>query len=199
VAVFLLPFLAAQIAWVRARRASLALLRFRPHESSTGADVHGTRVRPRTWRADAQYERRVCPVASNTVGDLVSTNGVSLPGCSALKARKVRRFLRVSGDPVGPPSMSRRVRSKFLGICHIRNAEELTSFRQRDPRISQAHIIYSRSWGSSASCASVAHLAAVSHAARLLDRTWSCPICPQLPELLHPNIQPRTSRSSASW
>jgi hypothetical protein len=41
-----------------------------------------------------------------------------------------------------PTSMSRRVRSKFLGICHIRNAEELTSFRQRDPRISQARIIF---------------------------------------------------------
>jgi hypothetical protein len=31
---------------------------------------------------------------------------------------------------------------KFLRICHIRKAEELTSFRQRDPRISQAHIIF---------------------------------------------------------
>jgi hypothetical protein len=46
--------------WVRARRASLALLPQRPrhNERRTGADVHCTRARPRPWRADAQYEGR---------------------------------------------------------------------------------------------------------------------------------------------
>jgi hypothetical protein len=46
------------IPWVRARRASLALLPQLPRQnkSSTGADVHCTRPRP--WRADAQYEGR---------------------------------------------------------------------------------------------------------------------------------------------
>jgi hypothetical protein len=57
----------------------------------------------------------------------------------------------------------------FLRIRQIRNVVRLASFRQRDPRISQA-CKCSRSWGSSASCASVAHLAAVSHAFWLLDR-----------------------------
>ena len=32
--------------------------------------------------------------------------------------------------------------SKFLRVCHIRNAEELTSLRRRDPRISQVRIIF---------------------------------------------------------
>jgi hypothetical protein len=63
----------------------------RPHCAPTalvvtpdlGADVHCTRVRPRPWRADAQYEGRWASwvlvlsraafvlVASNPVGDLV--------------------------------------------------------------------------------------------------------------------------------
>jgi hypothetical protein len=65
--------------------ASLALVPQIPRQnkSSTGADVHCARVRPRPWRADAQCEgrwaswvagphaRSVCPVASNPVGDLV--------------------------------------------------------------------------------------------------------------------------------
>jgi hypothetical protein len=50
---------------------------------------------------------------------------------------------RVSGDPRATAHrLSRRVRSKFLRICHIRNVEELTPFRQRDPRISHARIIF---------------------------------------------------------
>jgi hypothetical protein len=57
----------------------------------------------------------------------------------------LRRFLRcgVSGDLPGTAhQLSPRIRSKFLRICHISNAEELTSFSHRDPRISQAHIIF---------------------------------------------------------
>jgi hypothetical protein len=44
----------------------------------------------------------------------------------------------------------------FLRICHVRKIERLASFRQRDPRIPQACIMFA--WGLSASCASVAHL-----------------------------------------
>src|SRR4029453_18102577 len=46
--------------WVRARRASLALLPRRPrhNERRPGAHVHCTRARPRPWRADAQCEGR---------------------------------------------------------------------------------------------------------------------------------------------
>src|SRR5262249_61120568 len=46
--------------WVRARRASLALLpqRSRHNQRRTGAHVHCAQARPRPWRADAQYEGR---------------------------------------------------------------------------------------------------------------------------------------------
>jgi hypothetical protein len=43
------------------------------------------------------------------------------------------------------------------------------------PLAARAQQAGSRSWGSSASCASVAHLAAVSHAAWLLVRMWCFP------------------------
>src|SRR5262249_15043481 len=46
------PIPRGSTAWVRARRASLALLPQRPrqNESSTGVHVHRTRARPRPWR-----------------------------------------------------------------------------------------------------------------------------------------------------
>jgi len=56
--------------------------------------------------------------------------------------------------------------------------ERLASFRQRDPRIAQAFIMFAL-LGSSSSCASVAHLAAVSHAAWLLVRIWCFPFSDQ--------------------
>src|SRR5215471_10843766 len=79
------PIPRGSMAWVRARRASLALLPQLPrhNKSNSGADVHCVQARPRSWRADAQCEGRwaswvagplargVCPVASNPVGDLV--------------------------------------------------------------------------------------------------------------------------------
>jgi hypothetical protein len=60
----------------------------------------------------------------------------------------------------------------FFRIRHVRKIERLASFRQRDPRITQAFIMFALLGGSSSSCASVAHLAAVSHAAWLLLRMW---------------------------
>ena len=46
-------------AWVRECRASPALLPQLPHQnkSSTGADVHCARVRPRPWRAERSIRR----------------------------------------------------------------------------------------------------------------------------------------------
>ena len=59
-------------------------------------------------------------------------------------------FLGPEFSPVRPRSRDRsgcRVRlygrvAQNFSICHIRDAGELTSFRQRDPRISQARIIF---------------------------------------------------------
>jgi hypothetical protein len=50
---------------------------------------------------------------------------------------------RVSGDPRATANrLSRRACSKFLRIRHIRKVERLASFRQRDPRIPQACIMF---------------------------------------------------------
>jgi hypothetical protein len=50
---------------------------------------------------------------------------------------------RVSGDPHATAHrLSRRACSKFLRIRHIRKVERLAPFRQRDPRIPQACIMF---------------------------------------------------------
>jgi len=59
----------------------------------------------------------------------------------------------------------------FVRIRYVRKIERLASLRQRDPRIAQAFIMFAL-LGVVFPCASVAHLAAVSHAAWLLVRMW---------------------------
>jgi hypothetical protein len=60
---------------------------------------------------------------------------------TAMPATKTDRS--VSGDPRATAHrLSRRVRSKFLRIRHIKKVERLTSFRQRDPGIPQACIMF---------------------------------------------------------
>ena len=56
--------------------------------------------------------------------------------------RQGRRASCVSGDARPAAQVSRLVRSKFLRIRHIRKVERLASFRQRDPRIPQASIMF---------------------------------------------------------
>jgi hypothetical protein len=95
---------------------------------STGRQLH---------RRDLHHER----AGDETAGTAASARPQGDDCCHARHAEWER-------DRASPAirwdltSMSRRVRSKFLGILHIRNAEELASFRQRDPRISQARIIF---------------------------------------------------------
>ena len=76
-----------------------------------------------------------------------SAHGVSPPAPDARHFRQGRCEVsclgRVSGDPRATAHrLSRRACSKFLRIRHIRKVERLASFRQRDPRIPQARIMF---------------------------------------------------------
>jgi hypothetical protein len=57
-----------------------------------------------------------------------------------------------------------------LFLRDIRDVEILASFRERGPGITHSDVVSRASGSCSASCASAAHRAAVSHAVWLLDR-----------------------------
>jgi hypothetical protein len=65
-------------------------------------------------------------------------------GNSALQARKGDLLASDASGDASPDGhrVSRLVRSKFVGIRHIRKVERLASFCQRDPRIPQACIMF---------------------------------------------------------